>query len=136
TQLGQSRVADSHPNGMTSSYAYSHLADAFDLRELLSEDVIGSVVDAAQGHRFRGRRDNHDGCVSRINLAVDRRVRQVGRELSTRGVDGRLDVPRRRINVAAQIELEHDLGGAELAGRGHLGDAGNAPKLAFQRGGD
>jgi hypothetical protein len=42
----------------------------------------------------------------------------------------------RRIDVAIEIELDHNLRGADRAQRCQLGDAGNLGELTLKRGGD
>ena len=77
-----------------------------------------------------------DRRVGRVHLRIDRRIRQVRRQRSGRGVDRRLHVLRGGIHAAAEIELQRDLAGALGALRGHADQAGDLPELALQRGGD
>ncbi len=55
---------------------------------------------------------------------------------SRRGVDGRLHFARRRIDVAAQIELQRDLRGSDRAAGRHFRDARDARELLLERSGD
>ena len=84
------------------------LGNAADLRKLLGQDVLGRVVDHRERQRGRGQRQDQDRRVRRVDLAVARRARQVGRQLSAGGVDRRLDVAGRGIDVAIEVELHGD----------------------------
>ncbi len=111
------------------------LADAFDLGQLLSHDRVGRVVHLVLGERVGGERQNQDGRVGRIDLAVVGIVGQIRRQIVASRVDGGLHVTRRGIDVAVQIELHGDAGRSQLAHRGHLVDAGDAAELPLQRSG-
>src|SRR6185312_10248123 len=52
------------------------------------------------------RRQRHDGRIGGIDFAVNRRVRQVARQKSCRGVDGGLNFLLSNVNVLFQIELQ------------------------------
>ena len=52
------------------------------------------------------------------------------------GGDGRLHIERGGVNVAAEVELEGDLGAAERASRGHRVQPGNGRELFLERGRD
>ena len=56
----------------------------------------------------RRQRQDHDRRVGRIDLAVGRIARQVGRQLAAGRVDGGLHVARGGVDVAVQIELQRD----------------------------
>ena len=85
------------------------------------------------GSDVRGQGKDHDRRVGRVDLPVRRIVRQIRRELTARGIDGGLHVARRGVDVPVEVELEDDGGGAEQAGRGHLGHAGDARELPLER---
>jgi hypothetical protein len=51
----------------------------------------------------------------------------------SRGIYRRLHVARRPVNVAVDVELQHDLGVVDIAARGHFGDAGYGPEVPLQR---
>ena len=59
-------------------------------------------------HYIRLERHQQDRLVGRIDFPVPGERGKIRREKSRRGVDGRLHFARRRIDVAAQIELERD----------------------------
>ena len=60
-------------------------------------------------------RDHEDGRIGGIHLAVVRIVRQVGGQIAAGCVDGGLHVARGGIDVAVEIELQDDVGGAQRA---------------------
>ena len=73
------------------------------------------------------------GAVRRVDLAVGRRRGKVARQLSARGVDRRLDVVGRRVDVAIEVELHDDGGEPEPARRGRLRYARDLRELALER---
>ena len=113
-----------------------HEADARDLREPLRHDRIGVVADRHDRQHFRGERDQEDRRVGRIGLAIGRGAQERGRQLPLRGVDRRLHILGRRIDGAAAVELQRDLGESRAAARSHLAQAGNLAELPFELGGD
>jgi hypothetical protein len=114
--------------------AHGHLSDAGDLGELLLEDGRCRVVHMPRINRVRREREKQDRRVGRVELAVGRFARQVGGQLSRRGVDRGLDVACGAVDVAVEIEGQRDAGRAQVARRGQLGQPGNAPELALERG--
>ena len=72
------------------------------------------------------------GRVGRIDFTIRWVPRQVRGQISAGGIDGRFDVARGAIDVAAQIELNGNVGAAQRTGRGHFRDARNVSELAFQ----
>ena len=99
---------------------------------LTCDSFCAMMVEAASyiwplSRMWRGEREHEDGRIGRIHLAVGGIVRKVGGQIAAGGVDGRLHVARGGVDVAVQIELQGDAGRSERAGRGHLGDRGDAP---------
>ena len=109
------------------------LADAGNLADLLRELGIGVVVHLGQGQGVGGDRQQQDRRVGRVDLAIGRRRRQIARQLAAGGIDGGLDVVGRRIDVAIEIELHDDRGGAEPAGGRRLRHARDLRELPLQR---
>ena len=99
----------------------------------LRQDVARRVVHLALRQRLRGQREDEDRGVGRIDLAIGRIARQVGRQVGAGGVDRGLDVARRAVDVAADIELERDAGLPDAALRGHLGHVGDLAEMTFER---
>ena len=85
---------------------------------------------------LRGQAQDHDRSVGWIDQAIGRVAGQVRRQIGARRVDRRLHIPRRAIDIAAQIELDRDAGLSELALRGHLRNAGDVAELPLQGGRD
>ncbi len=109
------------------------LRDARDLRHLRRDEVLGVLVDLVERQRRRGHGQREDGLIGRVHLPERRRRGQVGRQLAGGGRDGRLDVERRRIDVAVEVELQGDLRVPERAGRGHRVQAGDRRELLLER---
>ena len=81
------------------------------------------------------KRQQQDRRVGGIDFAIGGLAGKIGGKLAARGVDGGLHVARGGVDVAVQIELQSDVGGAEAAGGSHLRDAGDAAELALERSG-
>ena len=93
---------------MNSAFGLSWTRHAFYLRKLLFEDRGGSVVELALAARVRGQREHDDRRVGRIDLAVYRVGAKARRQVDARGVDRRLDVAGRTVDVAVEAELQDD----------------------------
>ena len=102
---GQRLGIDLDPHGRLLAAADEDLADAVDLRDLLGQHAVGGVEHLRERQRPRLQRQDQDRRVGRVDLAVVRQARQVGGQLATGGVDGGLDVTRRRHHVAVEVEL-------------------------------
>src|SRR5262245_51628936 len=112
------------------------LGNAGHLRYLLGEEQIAVIVDRGHRHRLRAQRQHDDGRVRRVDLLVARRRGHIPRQGLARDRDRRLHVLSRRVDVAVEIELNDDRGGAERAQRRELGDAGDLRELPLERRGD
>jgi hypothetical protein len=112
---------------------YGHLPDAGYLGNFLRQDRVCDVIHLRRCRRIRGQRQIHDVNFGGIHFAPNRIGRQVRGQFATRGIDGRLHVPRGCIHIAVEFELHRDIRAAELAERSHLGDARNAAKHALER---
>ena len=132
-QLGGIDV-DPHRRGRAASDQY--LAHTADLREALFEYGRGGVVQRRWGQFVRGQRNDHDGRVRRVDLAIGGIAGKIRGQIAAGGVDRRFDVTGRRIDAAAQVELQRDVHLAQGALRGHLGDRRNPAELPFERRGD
>ncbi len=113
--------------------ADGHQAHAGNARDLLGQDVVGVVAHRVDRQGVGGEREDHDWRVGWIDLSKARRAGQVGGELRAGGVDRRLDVLTRRVDVTRQIELQGDGGRAVGTGGGHLGDPGDERELTLER---
>ncbi len=82
-------------------------AHALDLRDALGDEryrrhrrcALGGIV-------FDGQRQDDDRRCRRIGFAESRQRRQIARQIGQRGIDGRLHVARRAVDVAAEVELD------------------------------
>ena len=73
------------------------------------------------------------GRIGGIDFAVGGIAGQIAGQVAAGGGDGCLHVARRRIDIAAQIELQRDVARSQHARRSHLGDGCDASELALQR---
>ena len=110
-----------------------HLAYTLDLRQLLGEDRVRRIVHLVLRHGVGRQRQDQDGGVGGVHLAIAGIAGQIRGQESAGRVDGRLHIARRRIDVAVQVELHGDARRSQLAGRRHLVDAGDAAELPLQR---
>ena len=132
----QQRRIHIHPHGGQRAAADVDLADPFDLQQPLLDDRGGRVVQLAAVVNVRGQRENHDRRVGGIDFAIGRIARQVGGQIGARGIDGGLHVARRAVDVAVQIKLQRDAGGAEVLDEVISLTPGDVAELPFQRRGD
>ena len=109
------------------------LGDALDLGQTLDDHGVGGIVERAGRHGIRGQRQDHDRRRRRIGFAERRPRRQVGRQVGLRRIDGGLHVARGAVDVAVEIELHRDAGGAERTARGQLGDPRDLAEPALER---
>ena len=68
-----------------------------------------------------------------IEFAVGGIGAQRGGQIRMGGADRGLDVARGAVDVAADVELQHHLGRAHRAARGHLRDGGDGAQMPLQR---
>ncbi len=106
---------------------------ALDLRKRLLHDRRSGVVDLAARQGLRGQRQDRDRRVCRVDLVIGGVLRQAGRQVGARRVDRRLHVARGTVEAAVEVELQCDIGRADRAARGHLGDIGDDAEMAFER---
>jgi hypothetical protein len=93
-----------------------HVPDARHLQQPLLHDVRDRIVNLAAAAGFRVEGEDQDRRVRRIDLAVGRvRLERRG-QVDARGVDRRLHVARRPVDVATEVELQRDARGAHGTG--------------------
>ena len=109
------------------------LAHARDLRQLLCDDGRRRVVHLPLRHGVRRERQDHHRRVGRVDLAVRRIAVEAGGQRAAGRVQRRLHVARRAVDVAVELELQHDARRTEGTGRRHLRDAGDAAERALER---
>ena len=112
---------------------YPDLRNAWDLADALREHVLGIVVYLGKWQHVGGQRQDQDGRIGRVHLAIGRRRGKAGRKLARGSVDGGLDVLCRAVDISIEVELQSDGACSERADRGHLRDARDLPELSLQR---
>ena len=125
-----------HPHGVFLRPEDHHLRDAADHREPLRDARLRILVELPHGQRLRGQAQKNDGRVGRVVLAKRGRAGHARRQQGHHLGDGGLNVHGRSVDVAAQVELEGDLGVAHRVHRDHRVQSGDAGELPFQRRGD
>ncbi len=73
-----------------------------------------------------------NGSIGWIDFAPRWIAGQIGRQISAGGVDGRLHIAGRAVNIPTQVKLQGDAGGAQKTGGGHFGHARDMAKLLLQ----
>ncbi len=114
-------------------------ANALDLRELLRQLLVGDALDLGERHGVGGERQRDDRRVGGIDLGVDRRRRQIGRQQTAGRVDRRLHFLLSHVEAEVEIELQGDPPGRpppEKLHRRHPVQVGHLTERALQRRGD
>ena len=122
-----------HPDSALLLARDKHLRHACQLRYLLRQHGVGVIVHLDQRQRVGIHRQNQDRCFRRVHFVVVGGRWQIFRQLPAGRVDRRLNIARRRVDVAVEVELDGDLGRTLHADRRHLRDAGDLRELPLQR---
>ena len=130
---GERGGVDLDPHRIWSLAEDPGLGDALHRRQLLRQDRVGVIVDLVDRQCIGVDGVDQDGTIRGVGLPVGRRVRQVFREETGGGVDRGLDVLRRTVDVALEIELQRDRERAGAARRGHLLESRYRRKLLLER---
>ena len=109
------------------------LPDPGQHRDALCQIQVGILIELVQGHHIGGQSENQDRLVSRVDLAVGRRVRQVFRQDAARLVDRRLHVGGGAVDIARQVELQRDRRGPLHIRRRDLVHPRQCRELALER---
>jgi hypothetical protein len=126
------RGIELHPHRRLFRAVDRHLADPIQLAQPLPQDGVRRVIHLRRRQRLRRQRQGHDRRLRRVELAVERPRRQVGRQVAGGGVDGGLHVVRRALDRPVDIELDDDAGAANGADRGDLRHPGDLAQPALQ----
>jgi hypothetical protein len=110
-----------------------HQADARELGDLLRQVGIGEVLDLGEGQGIGGEGERQDRRVRRVDLAVDRRARQVAGQEGPRHVDRGLDLLLGHVDLVLERELQRDERRPEGAGGGHLPESRQLAELTLER---
>ena len=124
---------DLHPDRALLLPADEHLRHARELGNLLRQHVVGVVVRFDQWQRVGLHRQDQNRRIRWIDFVIARHGGQILRQLSAGGIDLRLDVAGRGIDIAVKVELDGDLRRPQHTDRGHLGDARYLRELPLQR---
>ena len=108
--------------------------DTCEMRCAMTVSVASKI--ALVGIDVRRKREDENGRAGGVGLAKGRQGRQIRRQVRRGGVDRRLHVARRRVDVAVEVELRDDLRRAERACRGQFVEAGDIGQPPFERRGD
>ena len=106
------------------------------LRQGLTDGDVAIFVDGRQRQRRRAEHDKQDREVRRIHLAETRRSRHLDRQPALRDGQRSLDVERRGVDLAIEIELDRDDAGTLRRVRRHRRDSGDGRELPLDDAGD
>ncbi len=120
------------PDGGQRAAADIDLADARELGEALLQHRGGGVVELAPGQGRRSQRQDQDRRIGGVRLAIGRVAAEIGRQIGAGGIDRRLDVPRRAVDIAIEAELQHHPGRAYGGLGGHFAYVGDGAEVALQ----
>ena len=109
------------------------LANSLNLSQSLSEYGCGSIVHHRLRMRFRCDCDDHDRRIGRVHFPIRRIIWHVGRQLTSSGIYGRLNISSGGVNVSIQIKLHCDGRRAKRTGRRHFRNARDSSELPLQR---
>ena len=112
---------------------HAHLRHAAHHGDALRHQRFGVFVHIGKPQGRRAQRQIQNRLVGRIHLLIRRRAGQILRQVAGRLRNHGLHVLRRRVQIAAQIELQRDLRGALRTRRGHRVHAGDGGELFLQR---
>ena len=118
------------------SATYRDKPHAGQLRNFLRQPRVSQVFNSREWQCFRCNGQRHYRRISRIRFAINRRRRQIGRQIRLRRIDSLLYFLFGNVDVEVKSELECDDRAAIRTNRGHLIQARHLPELAFQRRGD
>jgi hypothetical protein len=104
-----------------------------DLRDLLCQARVGKILDPRQRQRLRSQSQAQDRRIGRIDLAVDRRRRQIGRQERSRCIDRRLHFLFGHVEAQVEAELQRDDRRAGRTRRRHLVESRHLAELALER---
>jgi hypothetical protein len=113
-----------------------HQADAGDLADLERQPGVDDVLHLRQRQRVGGDGQRQHRRVGRIDLGVDRRRRQVGRQQRAAGIDGGLHLLLGDVQRQPEAELQRHDRDAGRAGGSHARQPRHLAELSLQWGGD
>src|SRR5208283_429614 len=133
---GERRGIHAYANGWLLPAADADETHAGKLRNFLGEAGIREVLDLRQWNSLGGKRQRENRRVRRIRFAIDRRDRQIGRQIGLGRVDGRLYFLFGNVDVQFERKLQNN-DGTPIRTRGsHLIEAGELAELPLERRGN
>ena len=109
------------------------LADPLHLGQALGQDGRSQVVELALFQHIRGQRQHHDRRLGRVDLLVGRHAAHTAGQQVTRGVDRRLHLTRRAVDVAVEVELQDHPCRALAGATAHGVDPGDGAEGTLKR---
>ncbi len=122
-----------NPHGWFLAAADAHQTDAWQLRNLRGQPRIGQIFHLRKRRFIRCQRQGEDRRVGGIRFRVDRRHRQIRRQIRPRSVDRLLHFLLGDIDVEAERELQRNDRTAIGTDGGHLLQPGNLAELPLER---
>ena len=110
SECGKGGGIEFNPHCRERCPANDHLADAVDLHELLRHDARSGIVNLLRPLAIGGEGQYDDRRIGRINFSVSRIVQQGAWQVCPGRIDGGLNIPRRAVDVPAEVELQGDAG--------------------------
>ncbi|GJD76775.1 hypothetical protein CFIICLFH_5034 [Methylobacterium goesingense] len=123
---------EGHPHRRQGRAADVDIPDPRELGHFLLHHRGGGIVELARRQGVGGEPQDQDRRVGRVELPVGRVRAERRGQVGPRGIDRRLDVPRRTVDVPVQAEHQHKPHRAEGTRRGHLGDVGDGTQAPLQ----
>ena len=121
-----------HPDGVLGGAEHLHLGHAIHHGYALRHHGLGVFVEVGEAHGGGRQEQADDGLVAGVYLA-ERGRRGHPRRQQRHGLgDGRLDIHRGPVDIAAQVELQSDAAIALAAAGDHGIQAGDGGELALQ----
>ena len=123
---------DLHAHGVFLAAKDLYLRDPVDGGDALRHQCLRELIHGGKRHRGRSEHQEEHRGVGRIEFTKRRRRRHVLRKTAAGLRDGSLDVLRRAVNIAAQDELQGNVGSAQKILGGHRVQTGNRGELLLK----
>ena len=131
--IEQSAGIEIDAHGRKRAAADIDIADSVDLKKTLLKNRRRAVVELARRERLGGEREDQDRRLGGIESTIGRLCLERGRGIRACGVDRRLHVARRAVDVAIEAKLQNDAGRADRVLGGHLGDVRDLAETPLER---
>ena len=104
------------------------ITDTVDLRNRRSQLRRGEIVQFTLRISIGCQREDHNWRIRRVRFAISRAAGHPTGQQTLCGVDRRLHITRRTVDIPVKIKLQNNTRAAERTAGGHFTDSGNAPK--------